>query len=185
MGVVVLNDAAHLNVREGEGLGKILQALGFGDGLIEGLALKIGDGAVRPDGASFNADNILNVLAVFNLDVGVFTAFLGEDLDADVIFLSRCAAVVVAVDLAVKDYSRGAGSLRLRGHLEFVGRDGLEADSVCCRGEQRGPRDNCESRCEGEGRETTKGRGFISLVGKGCRAEQTAIRGTGATCSAD
>jgi hypothetical protein len=79
--------------------------------LSKALPSKIGDGAIGTDAAGFNARNILNVFAVFNLNVSVLAAFLGEDFDADVVVLMRRAAVVVAIHLTIENDRGGAREL--------------------------------------------------------------------------
>jgi len=121
--VVILDDAAHLHVRQHDDFGRIFKALGLDDHLIDRLALEIGDRAIWADGARLDAMHILVPVEKRNLHVGVLAPFFGEDLDADVAVLM--IGHIVAVHLAVQNYRRRAWSFRDAGHLQFRGRDGL------------------------------------------------------------
>src|ERR1019366_1903112 len=85
VGVVILDDAANLNIGQGESLGQIFQALGLDNLLLEHLAAEICNGAVRPDGPRPDVDNILVFLRKRYLDVGVLASRFRQDLDAKVI----------------------------------------------------------------------------------------------------
>ncbi len=59
----------------------------------------------------------------------MFPPFFGEDLDTKVIVFVGSVNVVVAIDLAIQDDGGGSRSVGLAGHLEFILRNGLEAEA--------------------------------------------------------
>ncbi len=114
---MVFDDAAHLDVWNAESFRADFGALGFFDGFVVDLAVEIDHRAIGTDGAGANvADVYAGVLPVIrDFDIGVLAAFLGEDLDAEVIiFCAPGFAGVFAVDLAVEIDGGGAGGFWAR-----------------------------------------------------------------------
>ena len=151
--VLVFKNAAHLHVRQRQGLGQVLQSLGLDDRRLKGLALEVRNRAIRPDGARLDVVHALPVgLGKLNFDVGVFAPLFLEDLDAIVRILVRIVARVVALHLAEEDDGRRARSLGLRGHLQLVGVHRLEADArQRLRGQCQGQKENAakeKCRCQ-------------------------------------
>ena len=72
-----------------------------------------------------------------NFDVGVFPAFFGQDLYAEIDLFMRRPPAVVTVNLAEQNDRRSPGSFGGAGHLQFIGRDGLEADRPGGKGTRR------------------------------------------------
>jgi hypothetical protein len=86
-----------------------ISAFGFDDGVLKHLAIEIDDGAVWVDGPGANvADNVV-LLSERNFDVGVFSAFCREDLDAEIVVLGGKSRLVVEVDLAIELNRESAG----------------------------------------------------------------------------
>src|SRR6202790_4248147 len=124
--VVVLENAADLNVGQSEGLGHVFHAAGLDDRFVESLAVEVDDGAVRFNGAGVNVDDAALFLQERDFDVAVLSTFLGQNLDAEInIFVSGIAAVV-PIDLTKQNDGGRSRSLGLAGQLQFIRRDGLE-----------------------------------------------------------
>jgi hypothetical protein len=112
-GVVILNDAAHLDVGHRKGLGDIFKSFGLDNGLFKDFPAEVHDGTVRPYGAGVYVGHVSHLFRERDLDVSVLAPGFGENLDAKVILFkpvgvhhaSRCAvtgyAAVVLVDFAV------------------------------------------------------------------------------------
>jgi len=75
------------------------------------------------DGAGTNvADVYAGVLPVIrDFDIGKLAAFLGEDLDADIVVFGGRAGGILAVNLAVEVDGGSAGGFGLTGHFEVGG----------------------------------------------------------------
>jgi len=61
-----------------------------------------------------------------NLDIGVFPAFFGQDLDAEIDVFVSGVSTVIAINLTIENDGGRSRSLGLAGHLQFFGRHGLE-----------------------------------------------------------
>jgi len=127
--VVILEDASDLNIGKRERLGQILQPFCFDDGLVKNPPIEVSDRPVRPDRARPDPGDVLGIFKVRNLYVGILSAFSCQDLDSEIIILMRRAAVVISINLPVKNDGRSAGSLRLARHLQFVRRHGLKSNT--------------------------------------------------------
>jgi hypothetical protein len=82
--VLVLNNAAGLNVGESESFCEEFFAAALFDDFFERLAFEIHDRTVGADGARMNAFDIAGFLHKRDFDVGLIGALLGEDLDAHI-----------------------------------------------------------------------------------------------------
>ncbi len=122
--VVVLDDAAGLHVWHGEGLGEVLTGFRLVNHFVEGLAIKIDDGAVGVDGPGFQVADAGSFPLVGNFDVGVFAPLFAKNLDAEVVVFGGRAGGILAVDLAVEVDGGSAGGFGLTGHFEVGGVDG-------------------------------------------------------------
>ena len=120
-GVVILDDAADLNVGQSESFCQVLQSFGLGDGLVKNLSVEIDDGAVGPDGPRPDGPNVVPALEIRDFDVGVLPPFFGQYLDAEIIVLVGGAPGIVPIHLAEQNDRRRARRLRLPGHLQFFG----------------------------------------------------------------
>ena len=84
-------------------LGQILELsalkFSFDQRLFEDLAAEIRNRAIRPNGSSMDADNVLVLLNKWDLHVGVFSPFFGQNLDAEIIVLVAGVSIVVPIDL--------------------------------------------------------------------------------------
>src|SRR5260370_14866814 len=99
--VIVLNDAADLNVGERESLGHILEPLRLHDRLFKGLAFEVGDGAIRPYGSRLDIYNVISIFfEKWDLNVRIFPPLFGQNLDSDVVVLMGRKAGIIAIDLA-------------------------------------------------------------------------------------
>jgi hypothetical protein len=71
--------------------------------------------------------NLVDILDKGDLYIRVLASFLGQDLDAIVVFfVNSPLATVVAFNLAVEDDRRRSGSERFTRHLQFFRRDWLK-----------------------------------------------------------
>src|SRR6185437_288988 len=86
-GVVILDDAAHLNLGQSKGFCQVLQPFGLGNRFVKNLSVEISDGTVRPDGPRPDGGDAAPVLEVGNFDVGVLPSFFRQYLDAEIIVL--------------------------------------------------------------------------------------------------
>ena len=121
MPVAVFNDAAHLNIGHGEGLGEPPDPSRLYDWLLVHGAVEFDDAPIRVDGPCLNAVDALRSLVEGNLNVRVLTAFLGQNFDASVHRFAR--SVVIPVDLPVQENRRRSQGLGLTGHFELVRRN--------------------------------------------------------------
>src|SRR5579863_7507259 len=127
IGEGIFDNAAGLHVGQSESLGEVLQSAGFDDGFLENLATEVHRRTVRPDAAGADMHNIVASPDERNFHVAVFATFFGQNLNAlEVIFVGSFP-VVVAVDLAIQDDRRSAGSEGFARHLKFFRRDGRKA----------------------------------------------------------
>jgi hypothetical protein len=78
------------------------------------------------DGSSPDVDYVFALRIKRNFYVSVVAPFLGQNLDSDVVILVSSLAVIVAIDFAVKDDGRSAGSERFARHLQLFRRNRLE-----------------------------------------------------------
>src|SRR5579864_2803393 len=93
--VVVLENAAHLNIWQGEGLGHVLYAAGLNDRFVESLATEVNNRSIGFDSARMKIYDAPFFLEKRNFDVGELATFLRKDLDSEVnVFMSGHAAVV-------------------------------------------------------------------------------------------
>src|SRR6185312_2800768 len=83
------------------------------------------DSSVRMDGARLEFGDVKIVVVVRDLHVGVFLAFVGENLDA--VVAGAIVLVVVAEVLVIEHHGSGVRRLGLRRHLEFFRRNWLPA----------------------------------------------------------
>jgi hypothetical protein len=77
-------------------------------------------------------DDVIASFEERDLDVGVLAPFLGEDFDPDIVVFVRGAAIVVTVDLPVKDHGWRTRSEGFAGHLEFIRVRRLKAHECLC-----------------------------------------------------
>src|SRR5262249_55413609 len=71
-------------------------------------------------------DFVALLLEERDVDVRVLAALFRQNLDADIVVFVRGETCVIAIHLPVQDDGRGAGRLRVSGHLELVLRYRLE-----------------------------------------------------------
>src|ERR1700683_755095 len=124
---IILNDAPHLDIGKGKALCHKSRSALLRQGLFEDLAVKFRGGTVGMNGSGPNVDYVFALPVKRNFYASVLPPFLGQNLDSDVVILVSSLAVVVPVDLTVKDDRRGAGSERFARHFQFFRRNGLEA----------------------------------------------------------
>jgi hypothetical protein len=74
-------------------------------------------------------DDVLVFLEKRDLDIGVLSAFFGENLDAEVVVFVGGPTVVVSVDLSVENDGGRARCLRLAFEGQLVCGGRLEADT--------------------------------------------------------
>src|SRR5690348_17013941 len=128
--VVILDDAAYLNVRKREGFRHVLQSLRLQNGLVERLPNESGNRTIGAHGSGMNIYNVVSIFFVEgDLYIGVLTAFVFQYLDANIVVLMSAMAAVVAIHLPVQNNGRCPCRLWLTGHREFFGRDWLESFS--------------------------------------------------------
>ncbi len=84
-GVVILNDAANLDVGKGEGLSLIFQPPSFIDHFFENFSIKIDNRTIRVNCSCSYAGNVVKAMQKWNLDIGVISPFYCKDLDSVVI----------------------------------------------------------------------------------------------------
>ena len=99
--ITVFNDAAHLHIRQREGFRQIFQATRFHDFLLIELAVEIYDRSVRTNRACFKALDTLTAFHEWNIDVCVFAAFFGKNLDPYVVVLTGCIIVTIYLTIEV------------------------------------------------------------------------------------
>src|SRR5215510_10095780 len=116
--VLVLNDAANLNVRKSEGLLQDLQVTAFQECAVHQLAVIGNDCAISMDGSGLQIGDVEVLVVIADLHVRILFALFGEDLNAIVIPL--IVLVIVARLLTVENHGRSAGGGRLGGHLKFI-----------------------------------------------------------------
>src|ERR1700687_873188 len=122
--VVILDDAADLDVGKCEGFGEEFERPGFDYGVFVNLSIEIGYGAVRANSSGSDiADADLFVEG--DLDIGVLASLFGQNFNANIIVFRGSALRVVAVDLAIEVDGRVARGFGQGGHLHIFGGDGL------------------------------------------------------------
>ena len=84
LGVVILEDAARLDIRKSEGLGQIFHATSFHDRLIECFPAELHDRAIRPDSAGVQVHDVALLFVERDLDVSVPSSVFGQDLDSEI-----------------------------------------------------------------------------------------------------
>ena len=133
IGVVILDDAAHLHVGQCEGFRQELHALRLHDGLVKSLSFEIHNRAIRPDCPGLNAVDVSFFLKKRNLHVGVLSAFLRQDLDPRVVVFVRRMVAVISVHLPVQIQRQRSRRFRHAGHLQLLLGDRLPFVPCTCR----------------------------------------------------
>src|SRR5579872_1532238 len=142
--IEIFENASNLDVREGKGFRHVLHAARLHDQLVERFALEVNDGSIRMDGSCMDVYDVAPLLDERNFNVTVFPTVLGEDLDPEIDVLVGGESAVVTVDLAEKNDSWSAGCFWLAGHLQLIGRNGLETHRPGRRGEKIGKQKSSE-----------------------------------------
>jgi hypothetical protein len=125
--VVILEDAAHLYVLQGESFRQVFHTVRLHNLLVEYLPAKVHDGTIGLDGARMNIADGTFLLEKRHFDIGILAAFLGENLDPAIHILTNRTSRVVPVDFAKKNHRRRARSFGLGRHFQFIGRHRLKS----------------------------------------------------------
>src|SRR6476620_4757381 len=84
--VVILNNAADLDVRKGKGFGHVPHSLCLDNSLLKSLSLEIGNRSVGSDRPPSYPCNVVSLsLIKWNFDISVLTSFFGQNLDTNII----------------------------------------------------------------------------------------------------
>src|SRR5579872_711975 len=80
----VFKNASGLDIRQRERLGVVLDVAGLGDQLVDHLATERNDRAVSMNSTRFDVAHTSLILEVWDLNITVFLAFIGEYLHPEI-----------------------------------------------------------------------------------------------------